>query len=148
MDIDFFLVPSNVLVDDWWQADHGQTPRGPAVRPCSPTPRSSPLVILAHWPRFRSERAFWRFAQAHLGGYFPKLRIKKASSIGACEPGAQPARVAADPRRGYRRALGPLPRPGHHPHFGDGPGDGVPQGAVRCTGPPGGTLRRPRGSTA
>ena len=31
------------------------------------------LAILAQWPRFRSERDFWRFAQAHLRPYFPKL---------------------------------------------------------------------------
>jgi hypothetical protein len=29
--------------------------------------------ILAQWPRFRSERDFWRFAHAHLRLYFPKL---------------------------------------------------------------------------
>lgn len=31
------------------------------------------LTILAQWPRFRSERGFWRFADAHLGCYFPAL---------------------------------------------------------------------------
>jgi hypothetical protein len=31
------------------------------------------LAIVAQWPRFRSERDFWRFAQAHLRPYFPKL---------------------------------------------------------------------------
>ena len=31
------------------------------------------LAILAQWPRFRSERDFWRFAEAHLRPYFPKL---------------------------------------------------------------------------
>jgi hypothetical protein len=31
------------------------------------------LAILAQWPRFRSERDFWRFAHAHLRPYFPKL---------------------------------------------------------------------------
>jgi hypothetical protein len=31
------------------------------------------LAILAQWPRFRSERDFWRFAQAHLRPYFPNL---------------------------------------------------------------------------
>jgi hypothetical protein len=30
-------------------------------------------VILAQWPRFRSERDFWRFASSHLRGYFPNL---------------------------------------------------------------------------
>jgi Transposase DDE domain len=31
------------------------------------------LAILAQWPRFRSERDFWRFAWAHLREYFPTL---------------------------------------------------------------------------
>ena len=31
------------------------------------------LAILSQWPRFRSERDFWRFAWAHLRPYFPKL---------------------------------------------------------------------------
>ena len=31
------------------------------------------LAILAQWPRFRSERDFWRFASSHLRPYFPML---------------------------------------------------------------------------
>ena len=31
------------------------------------------LAILSQWPRFRSERDFFRFADAHLRGYFPNL---------------------------------------------------------------------------
>jgi bacteriorhodopsin len=31
------------------------------------------LAILAQWPRFRSERDFWRFASSHLRSYFPTL---------------------------------------------------------------------------
>jgi hypothetical protein len=31
------------------------------------------LAILAQWPRFRSERDFHRFAEAHLREYFPTL---------------------------------------------------------------------------
>ena len=31
------------------------------------------LAILAQWPRFRSERDFWRFADAYLRQYFPNL---------------------------------------------------------------------------
>jgi hypothetical protein len=30
-----------------------------------------PRCVLAQWPRFRSERDFWRFAQVHLRDYFP-----------------------------------------------------------------------------
>ena len=31
------------------------------------------LAILSQWPRFRSERDFWRFASSHLRPYFPML---------------------------------------------------------------------------
>ena len=31
------------------------------------------LAILFQWPRFRSERDFWRYANAHLREYFPNL---------------------------------------------------------------------------
>src|SRR3954452_15965106 len=31
------------------------------------------LAILSQWPRFRSERDFWRFANAYLSGYFPNV---------------------------------------------------------------------------
>lgn len=31
------------------------------------------LALLAQWPRFRSERDFWRFANVHLRSYFPNL---------------------------------------------------------------------------
>jgi hypothetical protein len=30
------------------------------------------LAVLSQWPRFRSERDFWRFADANLRDYFPK----------------------------------------------------------------------------
>jgi hypothetical protein len=47
--------------------------RKPVVLPCSAIRRSSPWNILAQWPRFRSERDFWRFAWAHPRPYFPSL---------------------------------------------------------------------------
>jgi len=31
------------------------------------------LAILSQWPRWKSERDFWRFASAHLREYFPNL---------------------------------------------------------------------------
>jgi hypothetical protein len=75
MDLDSFLVSLYVLVDDWWQERHPSSAR---KKPGRPALRSDPevitLAILAQWPRFRSERDFWRFASAHLKrAYFPKL---------------------------------------------------------------------------
>jgi hypothetical protein len=75
MDLDSFLVSLYVLVDDWWQEHHPSPLR--KKKPGRPALLSDPevitLTILAQWPRFRSERDFWRFADAHLRPYFPHL---------------------------------------------------------------------------
>ncbi len=73
MDLDSFLVSLYVLVDDWWQHDHAQTPRRPGRPALLSDSEVLTLAILSQWPRFRSERDFWRFADAHLRGYFPNL---------------------------------------------------------------------------
>src|ERR687889_2338750 len=73
LDLDCFLVSLYVLVDDWWKLKHSSEPSG-AGRPALLTdPEVITLAILAQWPRFRSERDFWRFACSHLREYFPKL---------------------------------------------------------------------------
>ena len=73
MDLDSFLVSLYVPIDDWWKANH---PSG-TPRPGRPALLSDSevltLAILAQWPRFRSERDFWRFASSHLRPYFPML---------------------------------------------------------------------------
>jgi hypothetical protein len=74
LDLDSFLVSLYVLVDDWWKADH---PSSALRKPGRPALLSESevltLAILAQWPRFRSERDFWRFASWHLRSYFPTL---------------------------------------------------------------------------
>jgi hypothetical protein len=73
LDLDSFLVSLYVLVEDWWKLEHSSEPPR-AGRPALLTdPELITLAILAQWPRFRSERDFWRFAQAHLRPYFPNL---------------------------------------------------------------------------
>jgi hypothetical protein len=73
LDLDSFLVSLYVLVDDWWKLKHSSEPPR-AGRPALLTdPEVITLAILAQWPRFRSERDFWRFAWAHLRPYFPNL---------------------------------------------------------------------------
>ena len=73
LDLDSFLVSLYVLVEDWWKLEHSSEPPR-AGRPALLTdPELITLAILAQWPRFRSERDFWRFARAHLRPYFPKL---------------------------------------------------------------------------
>ena len=73
MELDSFLVSLYVLVDDWLRERHLSA----QVRLGRPTLLSESevltLAILAQWPRFRSERDFWRFADAHLRVYFPNL---------------------------------------------------------------------------
>jgi hypothetical protein len=73
MDLELFLVRLYVLVDDWWEANH----RPVSGRPGRPSLLSDAevlaLAVLSQWPRFRSERDFWRFADAHLRPYFPNL---------------------------------------------------------------------------
>ncbi len=74
MDLDSFLVSLYVLVDDWWHERHPYSPRRKPGRPALLSdPEVITLAILAQWPRFRSERDFWRFARAHLRAYFPNL---------------------------------------------------------------------------
>jgi hypothetical protein len=74
MDLETFLISLFVLIDDWVS---NVRPREPKRRPGRPTLLADSevltLAILCQWQRFRSERDFWRFADAHLRGYFPDL---------------------------------------------------------------------------
>jgi len=83
MDLETFLISLFVLIDDWVS---DVRPREPKRRPGRQTLLSDgevlTLAILCQWQRFRSERDFWRFVDAHLRGYFPDL-LSKASSTGA-----------------------------------------------------------------
>ena len=73
MDLDSFLVSLYVLVDDWWKL-HRSSESPKIGRPALLSdPEVLTLAILAQWPRFRSERDFWRFASSHLRPYFPAL---------------------------------------------------------------------------
>jgi hypothetical protein len=74
MDLDSFLVSLYVFVDDWWKLDYSsKLPRRPGRPALLTDSEVLTLAILAQWPRFRSERDFWRFAHAHLRSYFPNL---------------------------------------------------------------------------
>ena len=73
MDLDSFLVSLYVLVDDWWQEHHTPAIRKPGRPALLSESEVLTLAILSQWPRFRSERDFWRFAWAYLRPYFPKL---------------------------------------------------------------------------
>jgi hypothetical protein len=73
MDLDSFLVSLYVLTEDWWKAIHSSDTPGAGRPSLISDPEILTLAILAQWPRFRSERDFWRFARAHLREYFPAL---------------------------------------------------------------------------
>jgi hypothetical protein len=69
MDLDSFLVSLYVLVDDWRKL-YRSSERPKIGRPALLTDSEViTLAILAQWPRFRSERDFWRFASSHLRPY-------------------------------------------------------------------------------
>ena len=73
MDLETLLVTLYVLVENWWEEQHPRERRCPG-RPVSFSDAEVlTLAILSQWPRFRSERDFWRFADAHLRPYFPGL---------------------------------------------------------------------------
>ena len=67
------LISLYMLVADWWERAHPPSPRK-SGRPTSLSDSEViTLSILAQWPRFRSERDFFRFADARLRPYFPNL---------------------------------------------------------------------------
>ena len=73
VELETLLVSLYVLVDDWWQRTHPTTLRRPGRPPLLSESEVLTLAILSQWPRFRSERDFFRFADAHLREYFPNL---------------------------------------------------------------------------
>lgn len=89
VDLDSFLVSLYVRIDGWWQANHSSTLRRPGRRALLSGSEVLTLAILAQWPRWRSERDFWRFADAHLRCYFTTLCSQSQLNrrIRAPEPG-------------------------------------------------------------
>jgi hypothetical protein len=73
MDLDSFLVSLYVLVDDWWKLECSSKPPKIGRPALLSDSEVITLAIVAQWPRFRSERDFWRFASSHLRSYFPTL---------------------------------------------------------------------------
>jgi hypothetical protein len=73
VELETMLVSLFVLVDDWWESVHPPSARKPGRPPSLSDPEVLTLAILAQWARWRSERDFFRFADAHLRGYFPNL---------------------------------------------------------------------------
>lgn len=73
MNLETLLVSLYILVDDWWQRTHPSVPGRPGRPPSMSPSEVLTLAVLMQWPRWRSERDFHRFADAHLREYFPTL---------------------------------------------------------------------------
>jgi hypothetical protein len=135
MDLDSFLVSLYVLVDDWWKLEHASEPPR-AGRPALLTdPEVITLAILAQWPRFRSERDFWRFAQAHLCAPTSRSSAPRASSTGGCAPWSPSCATSSVrwPQRSVvlRRSTMSWTPPSSRPHS---EGEGFSQGSLLRAG--------------
>src|SRR5919206_933995 len=95
MDLDSFLTELYVTIDEWWQT---QVPsRRRPGRPSRPSPSEVlTLAVVAQWPRWRSERHFWRFADRHLRPWFPHVGSQSQFNrqLRAAEPRLRAAQQA------------------------------------------------------
>ena len=73
MDLETLLVYLYVVVDEWWQRECIPLVSKPGRPPLLSDVEVLTLAILAQWPRWCSERDFFRFADTHLREYFPNL---------------------------------------------------------------------------
>ena len=73
MDLETFLISLYVVVDDWQKRHHPHPLQRVGRPPSLSDPEVLTLAILAQWPRWRSERDFWRYADLYLREYFPNL---------------------------------------------------------------------------
>jgi hypothetical protein len=109
VDLDSFLVSLYVLIDDRWKPDRSFEPPKTGRPALLSDSEVLTLAVLAQWPRFRSERDFWRFASAHLRPYFPNLCSQGQFNrrVRALEPEMRSlqrafARDLAEPSAAYR----------------------------------------------
>ena len=112
MDLETFLISLYVVVDEWWKRHHPRPLRRVGRPPALTEAEVLTLAILAQWPRFRSERDFWRFADAYLRAYFPDLvgQSQLNRRIRVLKPELQAlqgdlAATLADGSEAYRRVI-------------------------------------------
>jgi hypothetical protein len=73
LDTDTFLTVLYVEIDDFFQREGPAEARRPGPRPALNRSEVVCLALFGRWGFFASERAFWRYAQAHLRPLFPGL---------------------------------------------------------------------------
>lgn len=76
VDMDTFLTTVYVVVDEYHKAQAQCAPppaRQPGRAPALSRSEVVTLAIFGQWAQFRSERAFYRFAERHLRAAFPRL---------------------------------------------------------------------------
>lgn len=77
MDLETLVVAIYTVVDDWIQEIQENsrlcTRRGPGRPVVFSDSEVLTLAVLSQYPRWRSERDFWRFADVYLREYFPNL---------------------------------------------------------------------------
>ena len=71
LDVDTFLTTLYVAVDDYCQTVPATPQPGP--RPALAPSEVVTLALFSQWAEFRSERAFYRYAQRRLRAAFPTL---------------------------------------------------------------------------
>lgn len=130
MHLEDMLISLYVLVDEWWWQSHPPVARKPSRAPSLWPSEVLTLAVLAQWPRWRSERDFFRFVDAHLRPYFPNLASHGQLNrrIRALEPELKAfqrdlAATLVDGSEVYRI-------PEYHPHTSRREGPCLPQGLV------------------
>jgi len=73
IDVDTFLTTLYVMVDDFCQEHLDPEPRTRGPAPSLSRSEVVTLILFAQFWRFRSEQDFYRYAQAHLRPWFPRL---------------------------------------------------------------------------
>ena len=74
LDLDTFLTALYTTVDDLYQERFKvKFPQRPGPKPALTDSEVLTLAFLAQWRPFPSERAYWRWAHAHLSTNFPNL---------------------------------------------------------------------------
>jgi hypothetical protein len=129
VDLEFLLTSLYFFVDEWWQRDHPRSPPRPGRPPSLSPSEVLTLAIVAQWPRFRSERDFHSFADAHLREYFPNPHLRPTQPPHP-RSGARAKSFPARDVQNTGRRLESLPRAGHHPHSGHRESSCLPQGVV------------------